>query len=144
MEFVNARLADVIRTLASMLGRTIVVNDIPDARVTFSTASALKSGDLESVLESILEAHDLMLVPKGSIWQVMKTENAPATGILRTGMDFPDPPPLGLVTQLVPLLSIRADEGADALRAVLSKGARVEAVARSNATPSSRLRFRAN
>jgi len=37
------------------------------------------------------------------------------------------------VTQLVPLQSIRADEGADALRAVLSKGARVEPVARSNA-----------
>lgn len=133
LEFANARLADVIRTLASMLGRTIVVNDVPDARVTFSTASALKSGELESVLESILEAHDLMLVPKGSIWQVMATEKAPATGVLRTGLDFPDPPPLGLVTQLVPLQSIRADEGADALRAVLSKGARVEAVARSNA-----------
>ena len=133
LDFANARLADVIRTLASMLGRTIVVNDVPDARVTFSTASALKSGELEAVLESILEAHDLMLVPKGSIWQVMATDKAPATGVLRTGLDFPDPPPLGLVTQLVPLQSIRADEGADALRAVLSKGARVEAVARSNA-----------
>ncbi len=133
LDFANARLSDVIRTLASMLGRTVVVNDIPDARVTFSTASALKSGELESVLESILEAHDLMLVPKGSIWQVMATDKAPATGVLRTGLDFPDPPPLGLVTQLVPLQSIRADEGADALRAVLSKGARVEAVARSNA-----------
>jgi general secretion pathway protein D len=74
-----------------------------------------------------------MYVPKGAVGQVMPTDKAPATGTLRTGFDFPDPPPLGLVTQLVPLQSIRADEGADALRAILAKGARIEAVARSNA-----------
>lgn len=133
LDFANARLADVIRTLASMLGRTVVVSDIPDARVTFSTVAALKPGDLEAILESLLESHDLMLVNKGNVSQVMPSEKAPATGTLRTGFDIPDPPPLGLVSQLVPLLSIRADEGADALRAIMSKGARIEAVARSNA-----------
>ncbi len=133
LDFSNARLADVIRTLGTMLGRTLVLSDIPDTRVTFSTASAMKPGDLESILESLLEANGLMLVPKGAIAQVMPSEKAPATGALRTGFDFPDPPPLGLVTQLVPLQGIRADEGADALRAVVSKGARIEAVERSNA-----------
>jgi general secretion pathway protein D len=133
LDFANARLVDVIRTLASMLGRTVVTSDVPDVRVTFSTAAPVRPGELESILESVLESHELMLVPKGNIAQVMPTEKAPATGTLRTGFTFPDPPPLGLVTQLVPLQSIRADEGADALRAVLSKGARVEPVARSNA-----------
>ena len=133
LDFANARLADVIRTLASMLGRTVVVSDIPDARVTFSTASSLKPGDLEAILESLLESHGLMLVNKGNVSQVLPSEKAPATGTLRTGFDIPDPPPLGLVSQLVPLQSIRADEGADALRAIVSKGARIEAVARSNA-----------
>ncbi len=133
LDFANARLADVIRTLASMLGRTVVVTDVPDVRITFSTAAALKPGDLESIFESVLESHDLMLVNKGNIGQVMPTEKSPATGTLRTGFDFPDPPPLGLVSQLVPLQSIRADEGADALRAIMAKGARIEPVARSNA-----------
>ncbi len=133
LDFVNTKVADVVRTLASMLGRTVIINDVADARVTFSTANTLKPAELESLLESILEAHDLMLVPKGTVWHVMPNASAPSTGVLRTGFEFPDPPPLGLVTQLVPLQSIRADEGAEALRAVLSKGARVEAVARSNA-----------
>lgn len=133
LDFVNARLSDVIRTLANLLGRTIVASEVPDVRVTFSTPSPLKPGDLEGVLESVLESHDLMLVSKGTVSQVMANDKAPATGPLRTGFAFPDPPPLGLVTQLVPLQSIRADEGADALRAILSKGARVEPVARSNA-----------
>ncbi|MEQ1693392.1 MAG: secretin N-terminal domain-containing protein [Gemmatimonas sp.] len=133
LDFANARLVDVIRTLAAMLSRTVVTNDVPDVRVTFSTASPIRPGELESILESVLETHELMWVPKGNVAQVMPTEKAPATGTLRTGFVFPDPPPLGLVTQLVPLQSIRADEGADALRAVLSKGARIEPVARSNA-----------
>ncbi len=133
LDFVNARLADVIRTLATMLGRTVVMSDVPDVRVTFATAAPVRPGELESIFESVLESHELMLVPKGNVAQVMPTEKAPATGTLRTGYTFPDPPPLGLVTQLVPLQSIRADEGADALRAVLSKGARIESVARSNA-----------
>lgn len=133
LDFVNARLVDVIRTMATMLGRTVVTSDVPDVRITFSTAAPANAGELESLFESLLESHDLMLVAKGNIAQVMPTEKAPATGTLRTGFAFPDPPPLGLVTQLVPLQSIRADEGADALRAILSKGARVEPVARSNA-----------
>ena len=133
LEFSNARLADVIRSLATMLGKTVVLSDIPDARVTFSTASPVKPGDLEGILESLLESYGLMLVSKGAVSQVVLTEKAPATGMLRSGLDFPDPPPLGLVSQLVPLTSIRADEGADALRAILAKGARMEVITRSNA-----------
>ncbi|MEI6740757.1 MAG: secretin N-terminal domain-containing protein [Gemmatimonadaceae bacterium] len=131
--FANARLADVITTLASMLGRAVVLNDIPDVRLTLTTPVPAKPGALEGILESVLESHGLMLVDKGAVSQVLPTEKAPATGPLRTGTTFPDPAPLGLVTQLVPLRAIRADEGADALRAILAKGARVEVVTRSNA-----------
>jgi general secretion pathway protein D len=81
----------------------------------------------------LLEAHGLMLIPSGTVAQVLPTEKSPSSGALRTGFAFPDPAPLGLVTQLVPLLSIRADEGADALKAVAAKGARIETVTRSNA-----------
>jgi len=133
LDFANARLADVIRALATMLGRTVLLSEIPDTRVTFTTASPVSKAELEGVLESLLESNELMLVPNGAVAQIVPNAKAPATGALRTGFGFPDPAPLGLVSQLVPLQSIRADEGADALRAILSKGARVEAVARSNA-----------
>lgn len=133
LDFANTRLSDVIRTLATMLGRTVIMSDIPDVRITLSNPTPLNTVGLERILESLLEAHDLMLVPNGTVAQVLPTAKAPATGALRTGFAFPDPPPLGLVTQLVPLQSIRADEGSDALRALMGKGARVETVARSNA-----------
>lgn len=132
LDFANARLADVLRALTAALGRTVILTDVPDVRVTFATPGS-SAADLERVLEALLESHGLMLVPNGLVAQVMPADKAPASGTLRTGFDFPDPPPLGLVTQLVPLQSIRADEGAEALRAVLSTHARVEVVARSNA-----------
>jgi len=132
LDFANARLADVLRVLASALGRTVILTDVPDVRVTFATPGGTPA-DLDRVVEALLEAHGLMLVPNGLVAQVMPADKAPASGMLRTGFDFPDPPPLGLVTQLVPLQSIRADEGAEALRAVQSPHARVEVVARSNA-----------
>ena len=133
LDFANAKLADVIRTLATMLGRTVLMSDIPDVRITFATPTPLDNAELERILESLLESHELMLVPSGTVVQVLPSAKAPATGSLRTGFAFPDPPPLGLVTQLVPLLSIRADEGADALRALMGKGARIETITRSNA-----------
>ncbi|WP_396214461.1 secretin N-terminal domain-containing protein [Gemmatimonas sp.] len=133
LDFSNARLADVIRALAQILGRTVILSDIPDVRVTFATPVAVTNADVERVLESLLEAHGLMLIPSGTVAQVLPTEKSPSSGALRTGFAFPDPAPLGLVTQLVPLLSIRADEGADALKAVAAKGARIETVTRSNA-----------
>ncbi|MFN9202765.1 MAG: secretin N-terminal domain-containing protein [Gemmatimonas sp.] len=133
LDFANARLADVIRTVATLLGRTVILSEVPDVRVTFVTPRGVTGVELEQVLESLLEAHGLMLVPTGAVAQVLPVDKAPAAGTLRAGFGFPDPPPLGLVSQLVPLQSIRADEGADALRAVLAKGARVETVARSTA-----------
>ena len=133
LDFANARLADVIRTLATLLGRTVILTDIPDVRVTFATPAGVSRPELERVMESLLESHGLMLVPSGTVAQVLPNEKAPAAGDLRTGFAFPDPAPLGIASQLVPLQAIRADEGADALRAVLAKGARVEIVTRSNA-----------
>lgn len=133
LDFANARLADVIRTIAAVLGRTVILSDIPDVRVTFASPPGIKPAELERVLESLLESHGLMLIPSGTVAQVMPNDKAPAAGQLRTGFAFPDPAPLGLATQLVPLQAIRADEGSEALRAVLAKGARVEIVARSNA-----------
>ena len=132
LDFANARLADVLRALTAALGRTVILTEVPDVRVTFATPGGTNA-DLERVLEALLESHGLMLVPNGLVAQVMPADKAPASGMLRTGFDSPDPPPLGLVTQLVALQSIRADEGAEALRAVLSPHARVEVVARSNA-----------
>jgi general secretion pathway protein D len=132
LNFVNAPLSDVIRALATSLGVNVVLTDVPDRRITFTTTVPVRPEDLGGVLESILETHDLVLVQKGPVAQVLPAAAAPSTGLIRFGIEIGDPPPLGLVTQLVPLQSVRADEAASALGQVASPRARIEPVARSN------------
>ncbi|MGQ0648787.1 MAG: secretin N-terminal domain-containing protein [Gemmatimonadaceae bacterium] len=133
LDFRNAPVADVVRSLAAAIGLNAIVSDSADARISFSTAGPVSAAELPGILESILETHGLILVRHGNVAQVYTASQAPKTGQVGFGMDLPDPVPLGLVTQLVPLQSIRADEGAAALKPILSTSASVEPVARSNA-----------
>jgi general secretion pathway protein D len=133
INFVDARLGDVIRALAAMIGVNVVVGDVPDRRVTLQTAAPVRPEDLGEVFESLLEQHGLVLLRQGAVSQVIAADSAPAASPVGVGLELPTPPPLGLVTQLVPLEAIRADEGADALRQVASRTARIEVVARQNA-----------
>lgn len=132
LNFVSTRLADVIRSLAAALGVNVVLTDVPDRRITLTTSVPVSPQDLGGVLESILEANGLVLVQRGPVAQVLPVDSAPPTGLIRFGLEPGDPPPLGLVTQLVPLQSIRADEAATALRQVAGPRTRIEPVARSN------------
>ena len=134
LDFRDAPLADVIRSLAGAIGLSVMVSDIPpEKRVSFSSSGLVTSAQIPSILEGILETNGFVLVLQGSVAQVYPVDKAPKTGQLRFGMDLPDPPPLGIVTQLVPLKSIRADEGALTLRQIAGAGASIEAVPRSNA-----------
>ena len=133
LDFQDARLVDVIRTIAALAGLNVVLADIPDKRITFSTTAPAAAADLPRLLESVLEANGLVLIQQGTVAQIYPSGTALPTGQIRYGTDFPDPPPLGLVTQLVPLQSMQADEGAAALRPIASASARIEPIARSNA-----------
>src|SRR5690349_2074166 len=99
LNFENARVTDVIRSVAAMLGLNVVFTDVPDKRISFSTSAPVRQDEVGGVLESILESNNLVLVQKGAVAQVVPTDKAPATGSVRVGADIPDPPPLGLITQ---------------------------------------------
>lgn len=135
LRFLDARLDDVIASLGQLMGLAIVTSDIPDRRVTLQTPTPVPVSSLGSVLETLLESHGLMLVRSGTIAQVVPADKdkAPASGEVGVGYDLPDPPPLGLVTRIVPLKFLRPDEAIAALRPVASQTARLEAVARQNA-----------
>jgi general secretion pathway protein D len=134
LDFRDAPLGDAIRAMAAAMGLTAVTSDVPaDARLTLSTATPVGATEIAALLEGILEARGLVAVVRGGVAQIYSAEQAPKAGTVRTGFDFPDPPPFGLATQLVPLRGIRAEEGAAALRQVASPGASIEPVARSNA-----------
>ncbi len=132
INYVNADLGDVIRSLAAVLMVNVVLTDVPSRRITFQTPEPVPAPQVGAVLEAILESQGLVIVQTGPVAQVMPEEKRPSTGPLRVGKEFPSPPPLGLVTQIVPLDFIRAEEGVTLLKQVASKTARVEVVPRSN------------
>ncbi|HZS62194.1 MAG TPA: secretin N-terminal domain-containing protein [Gemmatimonadaceae bacterium] len=133
INYVNAELGDVIRSLAAVMGVNVVLADVPSRRITFQTAEPVPASQAGAVLEGILEAQGMVLVQTGPVAQVMPEDKRPSTGPIHTGKDLPTPPPLGLVTQIVPLDYVRADEIVQLLSKVQSKIARVEVVPRSNA-----------
>jgi len=132
LRFANARLEDVILAMGQMIGLTIVATDVPDKRVTLNTATPVRAGELGSILEALLESHGLVMVRNGSVAQVVPANQAPAGSQIGVGFDLPDPAPVGVISQLVPLQHIRAEEGVAALKPIAGPNARFEAVARSN------------
>jgi len=133
INYVNADLGDVIRSLATVLSVNVMLTDVPTRRITFQAPQPVPVPQVGAVLEAILESQGLVIVQIGPVAQVMPEERKPATGPVRVGKDFPSPPPLGLVTQIVPLEYIQAEEGVTLLRQVAGKSARIEVVPRSNA-----------
>jgi general secretion pathway protein D len=133
INYVNANLPDVIRSLAQVLGVNVVLTDVPNKRLTFETPAPVPANQVGVVLESILESQGLILVQSGPVAQVMPEAKRPSTGPVRMGKDLPDPPPLGLATQIVPLEFVPADEAVGLLKQTASKMARVEVVPHSNA-----------
>ncbi len=126
INYVNADLGDVIRSLAVVLGVNVVLTNVPNRRITFQTPEPVPAAQVGGVLEAILESQGLVLVQTGPVAQVLPEERRPTTGPVRVGKELPTPPPLGLVTQIVPLDYMRADEAVALLKEVASKAARVE------------------
>ncbi len=81
LNFVDARLAEVIRSLALTLGLNVVLTDVPDKRITFTTAAPVTTSDVSAILESILESNGLTLIQKGAVAQVMPIDRAPAQAL---------------------------------------------------------------
>ncbi|HUQ48403.1 MAG TPA: secretin N-terminal domain-containing protein [Gemmatimonadaceae bacterium] len=81
LNFVDTRLSDIIRTLALSLGLNVVLTDVPDKRVTFTTAAPVERRAVGEILESILESNGLVMIQKGSVAQVMPLERAPAQAL---------------------------------------------------------------
>lgn len=134
MDFVNAPLADVLRSVAAGIGLSVVVTDVPtDKRASFSSAGAIGREELIAVLESLLDGNGLVMIQRGTVVQIVPADKAPPPGEVGVGFTLASPPPLGLISQLVPLTAMRAEEAADALKRVATKEARIEVVPRNNA-----------
>jgi len=134
LNYVDADIRGVIRSLAGMLGLNVLISqDVPDVQVTYTTATPVLPSEVGPVLEAILEAQGLVLVNRGPVAQVLPIDAAPATGPVSSGRSLPTPRPVGLITHVVPLESISASEAIAVLDQLAGPISRIEALPRSNA-----------
>jgi general secretion pathway protein D len=59
----------------------VVLTDVPDKRITFTTAQPVQTADVGAILESILESNGLTLIQKGAVAQVIPIDRAPAQAL---------------------------------------------------------------
>lgn len=134
LNYANADVRDVIRSLAAVLDvNVLIAQDVEARRVTYTTPAPVPVDELNAVLEAILETEGLVLVRRGPVAQVVPFERAPATGPVSMGKSLPTPRPIGLITQIVPLDYINPDEAIAILEPVAGPLARFEPAPRSNA-----------
>jgi len=81
LNFVDARLADVIRSLAMSVDLSVVLTDVPEKKITFTTAAPVSKADISAILETILESNGLTMIQKGAVAQVLPVEKAPAQAL---------------------------------------------------------------
>ena len=74
INYVNADLGDVIRSLAVVLGVNVVLTNVPNRRITFQTPEPVPAAQVGGVLEAILESQGLVLVQTGPVAQVLPEE----------------------------------------------------------------------
>src|SRR2546428_560919 len=80
INYVNADLGDVIRSLATVLGVNVVLTDVPSRRITFQTPEPVPAPQVGAVPEAILESQALVIGQTGPVAQGMPEEKRPRTG----------------------------------------------------------------
>jgi general secretion pathway protein D len=122
LNFDNADLGEVIRTLADMLGINYILDKGVSGAVTINTSGSLQKTDLMPVFYQILETNGYTAVKKGRLYHIVPIKEAsrmPITAKLRG--EGPDSAPQGrLVIQLIELDSISAQEMTKVLQPFVS------------------------
>ncbi|RZB38049.1 MAG: general secretion pathway protein D [Desulfobacteraceae bacterium Eth-SRB2] len=112
LNFDDANLYEVIRTLAELLNINYIVDPNVRGKVTIHTAGALRKSDLFPVFFQILEANGLTALKEGSLYKITGLKDAPRLPILsrhgRKGEGLP--PGQRVIMQIIPLKHISAAE----------------------------------
>ncbi len=119
LNFDNADVEVVIQAAAEIVGFNYVL--APTARgrkITVQTVGKISSDEVFAVLLTILDVNGLAAVRSGNLYRIIPRESAPQTPIktIVGREEGPDLPPDEVVTQLVPLQFIGAQDAVALLR----------------------------
>lgn len=122
LNFDNADLYEVIRTMAEMLNINYILDNSIQGTVTINSSGGLKSEDLWPVFFQILEANGLTAVREGNLYKIAPLKDAPRLPILsRYGRNAEDLQPTErVVMQIIPLRYAASSEMVKVLKEFIS------------------------
>lgn len=134
LNFDDADLGEVIRTLAEILDLNYIVDSKINGNVTIHTAGKLYQKDLFPVFHQILEANGLAAVKEGALYKIVKTQDAPRLPLItRYGRETEQlPPGERMAMQIIPLNFIQAAEMTKILTPFISADGTMVTLEKSN------------
>lgn len=112
LNFDEADLYEVIRTMADLLKINYMVDSAVRGQVTIHTTGTLRKQDLFPLFFQILETSGLTAVKEGPLYKIVPVKDAPRMGIsARIGRsEIPLPPSERIVMQIIPLKNIDPEQ----------------------------------
>ena len=111
LNFDNADLSEVIRTLAELLNINYLLDNGVSGKVTIHTAGELRREDLFPVFYQVLEINGVTAVKDDNIYKIVPLKDAPRLPILsRMGKNVKIPAGERVVIQFIPLENVSAQE----------------------------------
>jgi general secretion pathway protein D len=112
LNFEDADLSEVIRTLASLLQINYIIDPNVKGKVTIYTAGTLSKKDLLSIFFQILQVNGLTAIKEGQLYRIVDAKDASRMPIaILKGQNQEDvPPEERTIIQIIPLKSISVQE----------------------------------
>lgn len=134
LNFSDAGLRDILRTITELTGESFIISPGINARISVQTSKPIQRKDVFQVFESILEANGLAAVKAGQYYKIVRAESARQRPLdIYSGRD-PEEIPAGdrVMNLVVPVEFIPASDLSQVLKPLLSPAGSVTVLQRSN------------
>lgn len=134
LNFSDASLKDILRTVSEITGANFIIAPGVAARITVNTTKPLPKKDVFGIFESILEVNGLSAVKVGNYYKIVPAQNARQKALeLFTDKD-PAKVPSGdrMMNLIVPIEFISANDLMQVLKPMLSPGGNITSHPKSN------------
>lgn len=134
LNFNEAGIRDILRTIGELTGKNFILAPGVNARISVQTARPVPREDVFGIFESLLEVNGLAAVRSGQYYKIVPAASARQHSVTAAGKFGKDNPGQteGMTSLVVPIEFISANDLISVLKPMVSAAGNVTAVPRSN------------
>jgi len=133
MDFQDVDLAVLVKFISELTGKNFILDDtIKGKKVTVISPTKISKEEAYNVFESILDIKGFSTVPAGKVIKIVQTKDAVEQSIQTVGAGQRAPVSDTLITRLIPLEFVPADDLVNILKPLVSKESKIDAYPATN------------